>query len=72
MKVTFSFIGKEKGNLNQESERSTIEFLIQHGALLGLKDAGLLTESQHRLAENLLCKEYRELLFLTRSGKTYA
>lgn len=69
--MTFCFIGTEGNIPYLETEHRDFDFLVQHGAILGLKDAGLLTESQYRLAEKLLYKEYRELEPLARVGKTY-
>lgn len=34
-------------------------FLIQRAALLGLKDAGILNEVQHRHAEEMLTQQHR-------------
>lgn len=60
MKLFFTLIGVENNHPVVRSTDCSFFLLIQRAALLGLKDAGRLTEMQHRHAEEALLQQYRE------------
>jgi len=62
LKIKFIFIGTEKGDFHTAEENDRFMHLIHRGVLMGLKSADLLSEEQHRTAENLLYQQYRNTL----------
>lgn len=57
MTTVFKLIGTENG---QPEINGPFLFLLQQGALLGLKDAKLLNEVQYRQAEQMLLHRYTQ------------
>ena len=56
MKLYFQPLMKEKTSIVTDSH---FLFLMQHATLLGLKDAGLITQIQYREAEKVLLQQYK-------------
>lgn len=62
MKMYFKLIGIENNHPVKKSTDCSFLLLIQRAALLGLKDAGQITQMQHRQAEEALLRQYREAI----------
>lgn len=59
MKLIFKLIEVENKRSLDIGTDSEFIYLIQHAALLGLKDAGLITEMEHRNTEQIIIRQYR-------------
>lgn len=59
MKTFFRLIEVQNEHAIAKSSDANFLFLIQHAALLGLKDVGCLNEMQFRQAEEMLLQQYR-------------
>lgn len=62
MKTTFDWIETQNDHRITSSTDSEFILLIQHAALLGLKDSGSLNEMQFRQAEERLMQKHREYI----------
>lgn len=62
MKTTFDWIETQNDHRITSSTDSEFILLIQHAALLGLKDSGSLNEMQFRRAEERLMQKHREYI----------
>lgn len=62
MKTTFDWIKTQNDHRITSSTDSEFILLIQHAALLGLKDSGSLNEMQFRRAEERLMQKHREYI----------
>lgn len=60
MKTVFRLIEIESSHPVTTQTDSEFLFLLQRAILLGLKEEGALNETQHRLAEESLLKQYRQ------------
>lgn len=60
MKTMFRLVSIENQHAINASTDSDFLFLMQRAVLMGLKEAGSLSELQYRHAEESLLKQYRE------------
>ena len=59
MKMCFRYVGAEQQHRIDAQTDREFTLLFQRAALLGLKSSGVLTEQQHRIAEEALLAQYR-------------
>lgn len=69
MKMHFKLIEVKNDHTITRSTDCTFLLLMQRAALLGLKSVGSLNEMQHRQAEEMLLKQYREDISVVQSDE---
>lgn len=60
MKTVFKLMEVENAHSITKLSDSDFLFLLQHSALLGLKETGAINEMQYRQAEEMLRRQRRE------------
>lgn len=61
MKTTFCFVGMEEKHDHSQKDYERFLCWVQQGVLLGLKDLGLLSQSQYQQPENYLKRDQKKV-----------